>query len=472
MAIGDKKSAVMQSDIVNDFTTGGSTNVLSAEMGKTLAQRPNPNLLDGWYFGNPVDQRGGYVVLPNSPIYKGADTSLDPYTTDKYIKVDEYNDNNWCTVTIDGDSSYRVWSVYCVRGYTGAGYGIDRWITTGSGMVVLIENDGITVKNTGTETGYFSQVKEPMEVGYYAASLNVLSVSGAVDAILRNHDTWDYQGTLTISGVGVSGSVLTVKDAWKSYSQWFEIRLAAGASVKLKAVKLELGYQQTLAHQDENGNWILNEIPNYAEQLLRCSQSTADASDTYANGKTGFAPGGYGLGATGIRLNSWNDAKANGFYYSDGDAPTSAWWQGFCVVTNPTSCVVHAYQLSTGGITYECRREYTTELGWSPWEWSNPPMSIGIEYRTTERYRGKPVYVKVVDYGEVPTSGWKSVDHGISNIGSCISCFAELGPGGPGNQTGAITACYANQTKIWIQTTTHDAGHYAYVTLKYTKTTD
>lgn len=59
MAIGDKKSAVMQSDIVNDFTTGGAKNVLSAEMGKTLAQRPNPNLLDNWYFADPIDQRGG-----------------------------------------------------------------------------------------------------------------------------------------------------------------------------------------------------------------------------------------------------------------------------------------------------------------------------------------------------------------------------------------------------------------------------
>ena len=105
-----------------------------------LQSKPNPNLLDNPYFGNPVDQRGGYVVLPNSPIYKGADTSLTPYTTDKYIKVDEYNDNNWCNVTIDGDSSYRVWSVYCVRGYTGVGYGIDRWRCYADGTVLVTDN--------------------------------------------------------------------------------------------------------------------------------------------------------------------------------------------------------------------------------------------------------------------------------------------------------------------------------------------
>ncbi len=38
----------------------------------------------------------------------------------------------------------------------------------------------------------------------------------------------------------------------------------------LVAAKLELGTQQTLAHQDASGNWVLNEIPNYAEQLARC----------------------------------------------------------------------------------------------------------------------------------------------------------------------------------------------------------
>ena len=40
----------------------------------------------------------------------------------------------------------------------------------------------------------------------------------------------------------------------------------------LKAIKLELGSQQTLAHQDADGNWVLNEIPGYGEQLARCQR--------------------------------------------------------------------------------------------------------------------------------------------------------------------------------------------------------
>ena len=56
-------------------------------------------------------------------------------------------------------------------------------------------------------------------------------------------------------------------------------------------------------------------------------------------------------------------------------------------------------------------------LNGSAVEWINPPMRLGVEYRTTERYLGKPVYVKVVDCGNLPDGTTKEVTHGIANIG-------------------------------------------------------
>ena len=55
-------------------------------------------------------------------------------------------------------------------------------------------------------------------------------------------------------------------------------------------------------------------------------------------------------------------------------------------------------------------------------EWVNPPMSLGIEYRTTERWNGKPVYVMALDYGPLPNStatyadipGWVSTNRAFS----------------------------------------------------------
>lgn len=35
---------------------------------------------------------------------------------------------------------------------------------------------------------------------------------------------------------------------------------------------------------------------------------------------------------------------------------------------------------------------------WSPWEWINPPMQLGAEYRTAERYNGKPVYMMALGF--------------------------------------------------------------------------
>lgn len=39
---------------------------------------------------------------------------------------------------------------------------------------------------------------------------------------------------------------------------------------------------------------------------------------------------------------------------------------------------------------------------WQPWERVNPPMNIGVEYRTTERHNGKAVYTKLVNLGALP----------------------------------------------------------------------
>lgn len=46
-------------------------------------------------------------------------------------------------------------------------------------------------------------------------------------------------------------------------------------------------------------------------------------------------------------------------------------------------------------------------------EWVNPPMETGVEYRTTERHNGKPVYCKTLETGAL-TQGTITVTHGLS----------------------------------------------------------
>lgn len=48
------------------------------------------------------------------------------------------------------------------------------------------------------------------------------------------------------------------------------------------AAQLEFGSEQTLFHL-ENGSPVLNYIPDYEEELIKCQTSTADSTDTFAN---------------------------------------------------------------------------------------------------------------------------------------------------------------------------------------------
>lgn len=111
------------------------------------------------------------------------------------------------------------------------GYFLDGWkLVSGA---VTIGTDGITLNGTMT------QVLEHAPAGTVTASV------------------------LTPEGVG------EVVPVYKGTAKTFTI---TAVGKKLLAAKLELGSVQTLAHQDSSSAWVLNEIPDYAEQLAACQR--------------------------------------------------------------------------------------------------------------------------------------------------------------------------------------------------------
>ena len=64
-------------------------------------------------------------------------------------------------------------------------------------------------------------------------------------------------------------------------------------------------------------------------------------------------------------------------------------------------------------------------------EWVNPPMIPGVEYRTTERHNGSPVYVKYINIGTLPASGSISVETGV-HANRVIRCETYTHNGGAG----------------------------------------
>ena len=157
--------------------------------------------------------------------------------------------------------------------YTSAGYTIDRWsIEAGAKLKVL--EDGVVFtpnpSNYNTCTQYVENYKDL--IGKQLTLSVLIEENTCTNCLL-----WFYGGNtdnfvyVTMNGSDKLYSVtMTPKSNITSLRCGFQGRNSAG-SVKVLAVKLEVGDQQTLAHQDAAGNWVLNDPPpNKAQELLKC----------------------------------------------------------------------------------------------------------------------------------------------------------------------------------------------------------
>ena len=201
----------------------------------------NPNLLDNWYFANPINQRGQSE-------------------------------------------------------YTGAGYTVDRWWFDNDSHAdtISLTNAGIKFSAAASATGIASlkQVIEPTMLSVFAGKTVTLSLLGKTDKTQQVLFYVESQIAAANSSVAVNGVCMTTltytfPDVLTSAAIFIYGRTAVGAGEgTILAAKLELGSTQTLAHQ-ENGQWVLNEIPEYGEQLRRCwryyiNSSTLGVGETAA----------------------------------------------------------------------------------------------------------------------------------------------------------------------------------------------
>lgn len=225
----------------------------------------NPNLLDNGYFVNPVDQRGGYVIPPGTK-YFVLNTSTLAGTTSTYVKVNSFSTSGLPIITIDG-TQYNTNASAAIRGYTGSGYGIDRWKATNNNTTVVISNGFINLSGKGAVPYIANTLEFPSPVLGKVVTLSVLLEDGTLKSS---------KSTLPASLPSANTLYCNIQDVADllGTSSYFSVRIKAksGDSNSIVAVKLELGSQQTLAHQDADGNWVLNEIPYYGEQLARCQR--------------------------------------------------------------------------------------------------------------------------------------------------------------------------------------------------------
>lgn len=223
------------------------------------------------------------------------------------------------------------------------------------------------------------------------------------------------------------------------------------------------------------GGGGVNDAVRYGEP-----QSLTDTQKTQARSNIGAAPDGYGLGeyATQLPGRSCNEATRNGWYINQGADAENCPKMGASILSYGTlfvsaksyTNVAQFYFPAISNFTGYCIRTFDGTT-WTQWEWPDPPMALGVEYRTTERYMGKPVYKKLVNFGKLPNNTYKDVAHGISNLQWAISVSGESNGD---NLIGNAYIDYVNvgTSNIRIKTNTDRSGVGASVLIKYTKTTD
>lgn len=199
----------------------------------------NRNLLDNWYFASPVNQMG--------------QTS-----------------------------------------YTAGGYTIDRWNKSADNLWLSLQSGFARLEKTA-ETGY------PMITQSLDSDITDFLIGKKVTASVLTSDGLFFKtftmpsGSFDLAGFDL-GSTNFVCNLYRGSSlPMLRILSKTGAAVRifvnLIAVKLELGSVSTLAHQDADGNWMLNDPPpNYAEELAKCQryQLVLNSNETGASLASGI----------------------------------------------------------------------------------------------------------------------------------------------------------------------------------------
>lgn len=208
----------------------------------------NPNLLDNWCFGNPVNQRGGAEWLSSS-------SSAIPC-------VDRWN---W-------------WGQY----------------VAGTRLNLLEDGLQITKPAEGQGQGLYQSIVQHIEktrvpVGATVTLSALVKAEADASIVLALNSSY--------SGLSVQANVwelITYTFNAPSVEQTYDAsiqRNSGGIAFIVKAAKLELGPTQTLAHL-ENGNWVLNEIPKDEDVLSNCQRyafNVVNSDDNWEILGSGFA---------------------------------------------------------------------------------------------------------------------------------------------------------------------------------------
>lgn len=227
-----------------------------------------------------------------------------------------------------------------------------------------------------------------------------------------------------------------------------------------------------------------------AEMWARAAQDIAEGD--YATRAeleavaAGAAPAGYGLGGDCKTITDWNTATRSGWYRTtvadaNNNSPDGMAWYGYVTAYGNFLVVQEVWHANSKNWANKAVRWLQNGV-WSEWEYANPPMQVGVEYRTTERHNTLPVYTKMINAGVLPNNGIKTVaiTDNVADIGYVISASAvdvttgQIMPSGAyGGDASRQVMVGGNRSGITLVTNFDGSSATSVLlTVKYTKTTD
>lgn len=233
--------------------------------------------------------------------------------------------------------------------------------------------------------------------------------------------------------------------------------------------------------------------------VMFTAQSKTAAEQAQARGNIGAAPSGGGVMESAPSVESSSASESYAAFCAKLDAvletmPDSSvkflkvyppqyygYGRDMCALYKANNDYASVYTIGSYNINRQGFRMIKHKLydsdpagQWDPLEYINPNMQLGVEYRTTERYLGKPVYVKAVDFGVLPNKSEKSVTWGDATTLAFEVTARALKADSPSYTLPILDQLFvwAGGEKAYIKTTVDYSAWTGIATIKYTKTTD
>lgn len=404
---------------------------------------------------------------------------------------------------------------------------------TQDGTITAVESGSFRLKATDSRGNVTQKSVSMPFVGY--AKLTCVVGNNMPD--VSGNMTFTASGSCFNGTFGAQSNTLAVKYRYKTaggnYGSWVPMTAARSGNAYTASANLTgLDYQQAYVFQvsaedklmrivsapkDVIGkpvfDWGATDFQHHTQVGMNGNrilglgtplEDTDAVNKSYADGK--FAPKGYGLGASAAPICADCDTALNGGWHQIGastvNGPISSPYG--VMLVNPRYGGVNGHMSQVAFLSPTYRIYYRTKNSsgaWLAWkriypentesttysgcyyrtvdgvaEWINPPMIPGEEYLTTERYKGKKVYTKLIECGNFPDTA-TSLTVTTNSIGelycyevNILSSTHKL-PNGYTVSSGAVYALVnKSATLVTLKATGAGMGGYtAEVIIKYTK---